>query len=200
MTFPADDLNHASNNESVPEQPEAVKPESSNTAPVDPFDPMHLGISTEYAAAINAKALTKPFELRAPNEQEFFRTSPQKNHHLVVGSIADKQDMGKVYVVSGALLNEVKLKFPKVVRAVELVLTQILAGASLVWPVHWPKTAGANGIAPSEPPANRVRPDGQTRLLVVASTTSLQSTIRKRLIGIPSRRSATFCGRRLPSG
>ena len=78
---------------------------------------------------------TKPFELRAPNEQEFFRTSPQKNHHLVVGSIADKQDMGRVYIVSGVLLEEVKLKFPKAVRAVELVLTQILAGASLVWPV-----------------------------------------------------------------
>ena len=108
---------------------------SPKPAPIDPFDPMNLGISTDYAAAINAKASTKPFELRAPNEQEFFRTSPQKNHHLVVGSIADKQDMGKVYIVSGVLLEEVKLKFPKVVRAVELVLTQILAGASLVWPV-----------------------------------------------------------------
>ena len=96
---------------------------------------MNLGISTDYAAAINAKASTKPFELRAPNEQEYFRTSPQENHHLVVGSIADKQDMGKVYIVSGVLLEEVKLKFPKAVRAVELVLTQILAGASLVWPV-----------------------------------------------------------------
>jgi len=107
---------------------------SSKPAP-DPFDPMNLGISTDYAAAINAKASTKPYELRAPNEQEFFRTSPQENHHLVVGSITDKQDMGKVYIVSGALLDEVKMKFPKVVRAVDLVLTQILAGASLVWPV-----------------------------------------------------------------
>ena len=108
---------------------------STKPAPVDPFDPMNLGISTDYAAAINAKASTKPFELRAPNDQEFFRTSPRENHHLVVGSIADKQDMGKVYIVSGVLLEEVKLKFPKAVRAVELVLTQILVGASLVWPV-----------------------------------------------------------------
>jgi hypothetical protein len=104
-------------------------------APVDPFDPMNLGISTDYAAAINAKASTKPFELRAPNDQEFFRTSPRENHHLVVGSIADKQDMGKVYIVSGVLLEEVKLKFPKAVRAVKLVLAQTLAGTSLVWPV-----------------------------------------------------------------
>ncbi len=119
-------------NDSNPNRESAPSPKP---ASVDPFDPMLLGIATDYAAAINAKASTKPFELRAPNEQEFFRTSPQENQHLVVGSITDKQDMGKVYIVSGALLEEVKLKFPKVVRAVDLVLTQILAGASLVWPV-----------------------------------------------------------------
>src|SRR5215831_2465347 len=71
-----------------------------NAAPADPFDPMNLGISTDYAAAINAQASSKPFELRKPHDQEFFRTSPHDHQHLVVGAIADKQDMGRVYIVS----------------------------------------------------------------------------------------------------
>ena len=58
----------------------------------------------DYAAAINAQVSNKPFELRKPNDQEYFRTSPRQGHHLVVASIADKQDMSKVYVVSGPLL------------------------------------------------------------------------------------------------
>jgi hypothetical protein len=96
---------------------------------------MSLGISTDYAAAINARASTKAFELRKPNDQEFVRTSPRKEHHLVVGSIADKQDMSRIYVVSGALLAEVKTKYPKAVRGVELIVAQTLAGAPILWPV-----------------------------------------------------------------
>lgn len=110
-------------------------PQPPNAAPVDPFDPMNLGISTDYAAAINVRPSTKPFELRKPNDQEYVRSSPRKDHHLLVGSIADKQDMGKVYIVAHALLDPVKVEFPRAVRGVELVLAQSLAGASLVWPL-----------------------------------------------------------------
>jgi len=111
------------------------KSQPSNAAPADPFDPMNLGISTDYAAAINVKPSTKPFELRKPNDQEFVRSSPRENHHLVVGSIADKQDVGKVYIVASALLDPVKAEFARAVRGVELVLAHSLAGASIVWPV-----------------------------------------------------------------
>lgn len=106
-----------------------------STAVVDPFDPMNLGITTDYAAAINARASTKAFELRKPNDQEFVRTSPRKDHHLVVGAIPDKQDMNRPYVVAGSVLPEVKAKYPKAVRGVELVVTQTLAGAPILWPV-----------------------------------------------------------------
>jgi hypothetical protein len=118
----------ATNNSGSSSQP-------SNTPPVDPFDPMNLGITTDFAAAINVQASSKPFENRKPNDQEYFRTSPHKHHRLVVGAIADKQDMGRVYVVSGAILKEVTARFPRAVRAVELVLTVTQVGAVLVWPV-----------------------------------------------------------------
>jgi hypothetical protein len=111
------------------------KPQPSNAAAADPFDPMNLGISTDYAAAINVKPSAKPFELRKPNDQEFVRSSPRKDHHLVVGSIADKQDVGKIYIVASALLEPIRAEFARAVRGVELVLAQSLAGASLVWPV-----------------------------------------------------------------
>jgi len=101
----------------------------------DPFDPMNLGISTDYAAAISVAASTKPFELRKPNDQEYFRTSPHKHQRLAVGGITDKQDMSKLYVVSPAVLDEVKTWFAKHVRAFELVLTQTIAGAGFLWHV-----------------------------------------------------------------
>jgi hypothetical protein len=103
--------------------------------PVDPFDPVNLGIPTDYARAINAQASSKPFELRKPNDQEYFRTSPQEDHRLVVGAVVDKQDMGRVYIVSGSILDEIKVRFPKAIRAVQLVLTQSLVGAAFLWPV-----------------------------------------------------------------
>jgi hypothetical protein len=103
--------------------------------PLDPFDPMNLGISTDYAAAISAQAAAKPFELRKPNDQEFFRTSPRDDHHLVVASITDKQEMGRVYIVRGDFLEALKAKFPRAARASELVLAQSLAGAAFVWPI-----------------------------------------------------------------
>jgi hypothetical protein len=102
---------------------------------LDPFDPMNLGITTDYAAAINAVVSIKPFDLRKPNDQEFFRTSPNPSQHLIVGSITDKQDMSRVYVVSHKVLDEVKAKFAKAVRGVDLVLAQTLAKAPLLWPV-----------------------------------------------------------------
>jgi hypothetical protein len=101
---------------------------------VDPFDPMNLGISTDYAAAINAQASAKPVELRKPNDQEFFRTSPNEHQRLTVGGIADKQDMGRVFIVSPVILDQVKTRFPKQVRVYELVLTVTLLGTALLWP------------------------------------------------------------------
>jgi hypothetical protein len=129
------DSNSANGNRVAADDAAISKLQPSTAAAVDPFDPMNLGIPTDYAAAINAKASSKPFELRKPNDQEFFCTSPRKNHRLVVGSITDKQDMGKLYIVPSVLLEEVRTKFPKAVRGVELVLAQTLAGAWLVWPV-----------------------------------------------------------------
>ena len=108
---------------------------STKPSPVDPFDPMQLGISTDYAAAISVAAATKPFELRKPNDQEYFRTTPHKHQRLIVGGIADKQDMSKLYVVSPLVLDEVKARFAKHVRAFELVLTQTIAGAAFLWGV-----------------------------------------------------------------
>jgi hypothetical protein len=105
------------------------------TAPTDPFDPMNLGISTDYAQAINMQASTKPFELRKPHDQEFVRVSPREDYHLKVASISDKQDMNRVYIVSGCLVDEVKAKYPRAVHAVELVLTQALTGVAFLWPV-----------------------------------------------------------------
>ncbi len=113
-------------------QNDAVKPGASAA---DPFDPMNLGISTDYAAAINTQASTKPIELRKPNEQEFFRTSPHKHPRLIVGGIIDKQDMSKLYVVLPSLLDEVRVRFPKHLRIHELVLTQTQAGAVMLWGV-----------------------------------------------------------------
>jgi hypothetical protein len=104
-------------------------------APVDPFDPMNLGISTDYAAAISAHASTKPFELRKPNNQEFFRTSPFEHQRLLVGGIVDKQDMSKLYVVLPSLLDEVRVRYSSHLRIYELVITQTLAGAPLLWGV-----------------------------------------------------------------
>ena len=86
------------------EEPSASNPSptapatgASNAGPVDPFDPMNLGISTDYAAAINAQTAVKAFEPRKPNNQEYFRVSPLHQHSLIVASITDKQDTGKVY-------------------------------------------------------------------------------------------------------
>jgi hypothetical protein len=110
-----------------------AKPQPSN-APPDPFDPMSLGISTEYAAAINEQTSTKP-EGRRPNEQEYFRVSPLPEHRLPVASIADKQDNGKVYIISGPILDAVKAEFPRLVRAVLIVTAQTLIGTILAWPV-----------------------------------------------------------------
>jgi hypothetical protein len=129
------DSHSANGNGGAADDAAISKLQPSNAAAVDPFDPMNLGIATDYAAAINAKASSKPFELRKPNDQEYFLVSPRTGHRLVVGSITDKQDMGKLYIVPSGLLEEVRTKFPKAVRAVELVLAQTLAGASLVWPV-----------------------------------------------------------------
>jgi hypothetical protein len=112
----------------------AAKAPSSKTTP-DPFDPMNLGISTDYAAAINAQASHKPFELRKPNDQEFFRTSPLNEHHIPAASIADKQDMNRIHIVHGSSLAAVRQEFPRAVRAVELVVTQTLEGAWILWPV-----------------------------------------------------------------
>jgi hypothetical protein len=83
----------------------AAQPQSP-IATADPFDPMNLGISTDYAAAISAQASTKPVELRKPNDQEFFRTSPHPHQRLLVGGIQDKQDMSKLYVVQRSLLDD----------------------------------------------------------------------------------------------
>src|SRR5215471_11337805 len=84
------------------EGPAVLKNDDGHTPPpaVDPFDPMNLGISTDYAAAINARSSTKAFELRKPNDQEYVRTSPRNDHHLAVCAIIDKQDMSRVYIVS----------------------------------------------------------------------------------------------------
>jgi hypothetical protein len=103
--------------------------------PVDPFDPMNLGISTDYAAAINARASTKPFELRKPNDQEYFRTSPLPTHRIQVGCIVDKQDMGKVYIAPNPLVPEIQNKYPKALRVMELRLAETLIGVAFVWPV-----------------------------------------------------------------
>jgi hypothetical protein len=109
--------------------------EKPKLGPIDPFDPVNLGIPSSYAAAINAQSSSKPYELRKPNDQEYFRTSAVESHCVRVGAIADKQDMGRVYVVSGAVLDEVIKRFPKSVRGVELVLTMSLVGVAFVWPV-----------------------------------------------------------------
>lgn len=101
----------------------------------DPFDPMNLGIPTEYAASINAKASAKGAELLRPNDQEYFRVSPLPNHHLTTISITDKQDKGKKYLIDGRIRDQVVQEFPKAVGAVELMVTQTLVGAILVWPV-----------------------------------------------------------------
>jgi len=85
--------------------------------------------------AINACTSSKPFELRKPNDQEFFRTSPNADQYIDVGTISDKQDMGRIYVVSGAILKDVIARFPKSVRVVRLVLTNTLAGTTFLWPV-----------------------------------------------------------------
>jgi hypothetical protein len=103
--------------------------------PADPFDPMNLGISTDYARAINMQASTKPFELRKPNDQEYVRVSQREDYRITVASISDKQDMNRVYIVAGGLLDEVKTKYPRAVHAVQLVLAQALAGAAFLWPV-----------------------------------------------------------------
>jgi hypothetical protein len=103
--------------------------------PADPFDPMNLGISTDYAAAINAQASTKPFELRKPNDQEYVRASPLNRHRLQVGCIVDKQEMNKVYIVSPALIPEIRKRYPKALRLMELVVTATLIGSAFVWPV-----------------------------------------------------------------
>jgi hypothetical protein len=118
--------------DSQPENPAVLAPIETLA---DPFDPMNLGISTDYAAAINARASSKPFELRKPNDQEFFRTSPREHQCVDVVAIADKQDMGRVYVVSGAIRDAVSHRFSKSVRATRLVLTVTLVGNALVWPV-----------------------------------------------------------------
>lgn len=102
---------------------------------LNPFDPMNLGISTDYAAAINAEASGKPAEKRKPNDQEYVRVSPQPHHKVTVGAISDKQDMGRVYVIAPPILNEVARRFPKAVSTYELVLTVSLVGAVIVWPV-----------------------------------------------------------------
>ena len=127
---------NAENKNVLPEQNDSDRrtPDAKHSS-VDPFDPMNLGISTDYAAAINARASSKPFELRKPNDQEFFRSSPRESQCLDVLAIADKQDMGRVYVVSGAIRDIVAHRFPKSVRAVRLVLSVTLVGNVLVWPV-----------------------------------------------------------------
>ena len=98
-----------------PDQSTAARQQPPVSTPVDPFDPMKLGISTDYAAAISAQASTKPFELRKPNGQaEFFRTSLFSHQRLVVGAVADQQEMSKLYVVQPGVLDQVKMRFPQV--------------------------------------------------------------------------------------
>ncbi len=146
-TTPHDQLNiedtNAAGSAGHTDGAESPKRNPAAAAPTDPFDPLNLGISTDYAAAINLAASAKPFEFRKPNEQEYFRVSPREVHHLVVGAILDKQAMGRVYVVSPELLPEVKREFPKHLRAVDLFVAQTLFGASLVWPV--PPADGRGG-------------------------------------------------------
>jgi hypothetical protein len=120
------------------------KPQTSKEVPADPFDPKSLGISTDYAAAISAQASTKPFELRKPNGQEFFRTSPFNHQRLLVGAIADQQEMSKLYVVQPELLDQVKVRFPKSVRVYELVLTQSLVGTAFLWGVPLSEDRGGS--------------------------------------------------------
>jgi hypothetical protein len=121
----------------IPQESEtpAEQQPPSRLANADPFDPMNLGISTDYAAAISAQASTKPVELRKPNNQEFFRTSPHKHQRVLVGSIEDKQDMSKLYVVHPSVLDGVMARFPKHVRHHDLVLTQSLIGNTFLWGV-----------------------------------------------------------------
>jgi len=69
------------------------------------------------------------------DDQEFFRTSRNADQYIDVGTISDKQDMGRIYVVSGAILKDVIARFPKSVRVVRLVLTNTLAGTTFLWPV-----------------------------------------------------------------
>jgi hypothetical protein len=138
------ELNAVPNDHSVSDQSATVMGQSSNSMPADAFDPMSLGISTDYAAAISAQASTKPVELRKPNDQEFFRTSPHQHQRLLVGAIADKQDMSKLYVVHPSLLDEVRLRFPKHVRICELVLTQSLVGAANLWGVPLSEDRGGS--------------------------------------------------------
>jgi len=122
----------------------AEKQPEPRLATADPFDPMNLGISTDYAAAISAQASTKPVELRKPNDQEFFRTSPHPHQRLLVGGIQDKQDMSKLYVVHGSIIDEVRARFPKHVRTYEIVLTQSLVGAANLWGVPLSEDRGGS--------------------------------------------------------
>ena len=150
---------------SIDSTPNRELASSPKPAPVDPFDPMHLGISTDYAAAISVAAATKPFELRKPNDQEYFRTSPHKHQRLIVGGITDKQDMSKLYVVSPVVLDEVKAWFAKHVRAFELVLTQTIAGAGFLWHVPLAEDRGGRWNSQQRAGCNQ----GETRWTNMAS-------------------------------
>jgi hypothetical protein len=146
-------LETAENGQSNPEHIEAGANDSkrisqptysTKPATVDPFDPMQLGISTDYAAAISAQASAKPVELRKPNDQEYFRTSPHPHQRLLVGGIQDKQDMSKLYVVPNSLLDKVRARFPKHVRTYRLVLTQSGEGAAILWGVPQSEDRGGS--------------------------------------------------------
>jgi hypothetical protein len=154
------------NNDSVPEQVGAVKPEPTNPAPANPFDPMNLGISTDYAAAINVQKSTKA-EGRKPNDQEYFRVSPLAEHRLIVASIADKQDTGKIYIVAGSVLEAVKAEFPRFVRAVQIVIAQTQVGLILAWPVPLEQDRGGRWHSEHR----RAAEDGKTKWTTMVSNT-----------------------------
>jgi hypothetical protein len=100
----------------------------------DPFDPANLGLSTEFAQTLSATALNAPIEFRKPNDQEFFRTSLLPEHTMNILTIADKQDMGKIYVVLGSMRKDVLEEFPRFIKPNGLILAQTLTGQGILWP------------------------------------------------------------------
>lgn len=112
--------------------------DTTETAPLDPFDPASLRLDPGTAAgAIGVKRKLVTMKVGKPDKMEFCRVHPDENYRIETALVEDKINH-ESYIVAPALWKEL----PDFICPVRLVLAVNRHGSPFLWPAKLPDPNG----------------------------------------------------------